>query len=259
LTKISSKSKKRNSRKNGTTKEPVNSGNVKFRRLQSEFVTATSHQFRTPLSTIRSSLDLLDLYIKKENTTRQQEIIEKLKRSVGYLTEMVEKITAIYRYDSVKQKARIKKTDVRKFVSDVLNEVVVNISAEHFINSNIEENISSIYCDEFILKQILINLINNSIKFSPKGGQIRLNVSSSKKVIEFSVKDEGIGISKADLKKLFQPFFRGSNAAEIQGVGLGLSIVKNLSMIHKAKIECLSELNRGTEFKISIPTKYKRP
>ena len=232
------------------------SNDRKFKKLQSEFVTATSHQFRTPLSTIRSSIDLLELYTRKGNAARQIEILEKLKRSTDYLTEMVEKITAIYKYDPSVQKPNIKKADIRKFVNDLLQDVVINIGDTHFINSSIDSSISVFFCDEFILKQILINLINNSIKFSPNGGEIRLNVKNTKKFIEFSVKDEGVGISKTDLRKLFAPFFRGENAVQVPGVGLGLAIVKNLGRIHKAKIECTSELNKGTEFKILIPIKY---
>ncbi len=228
----------------------------KFKRMQSEFITATSHQLRTPLSTIRSSIDLLELYIQKGNTFRQQEILEKLKRSSDYLTETVDKITAIYKYDPSKQKPRIRKTDIRKFISDLLEEAVIHIGDTHFINSHIDPNLTTIYCDEFILKQILTNLIHNAIKFSPNGGEVRLSVRNAKRYIEFSVRDEGVGIGKSDLKKLFQPFFRGKNAAQVPGVGLGLSIVKNLGKIHRAKIGCISELNKGTEFKILIPIKY---
>jgi signal transduction histidine kinase len=258
LLKASSKIKKKNPKKNiGPKTKSNNSDNAKFKRMQSEFITATSHEFRTPLSTIRSSLDLLALYIQKENTSRQLEIIEKLNRSVNYLTEMVDKITLMYKYEPDKQKPIIKKVDTRKFISDVLEEIVINIGTKHFVNVRIDEAISTIYCDEFILKQILINLINNSVKFSPNGGEVRLDVSATKNFIVFSVKDEGVGINKSDMKKLCQPFFRGTNAVKIPGVGLGLSIVKNMGRIHKAKIECYSEPNKGTEFKMLIPTKYK--
>ena len=122
----------------------------KFKKLQTEFVTATSHQFRTPLSTIRSSIDLLELYVKKGNTSRQIEILEKLKRTTDYLTEMVEKITAIYKYDPAAQKPNIKKVDIRKFVNDLLEDVVIHIGDAHFINSSIDSSISVFYCDEFI-------------------------------------------------------------------------------------------------------------
>lgn len=231
-----------------------NLNNPAIKKIVSEFISATSHQFRTPLATIQSSLDLLEYYIKKENTSRQKEIIDKIKRSISFLTETLERITTLYRYNSSKQKLNLKKIIVRKFVNELLEEAVINFERSHLILVNVDDDVIAIKCDEFIIKQILLNLIDNAVKFSPKGGQIRLdirNVKSNK--IEFSVRDEGIGIAKEDLKNLFKPFFRGKNAASIPGVGLGLSIIERLAKIHKAKLECNSTLNLGTEIKVRIP------
>jgi signal transduction histidine kinase len=135
----------------------------------------------------------------------------------------------------------------------LIEEVAVNLSNSHILIVNIDDNIKEIVCDEFILKQIILNLINNAIKFSPDGGQIRLEIRLFVKKLEFTVKDEGIGISKQDLKKLFEPFFRCENAATIPGVGLGLTIVKNFTGIIGGKIKCSSILNEGSEFKLLIP------
>jgi signal transduction histidine kinase len=230
----------------------TNPGNIGFKKLQSEFISSTSHQFRTPLSTIQSSVELLEFYIKKENTTRQLEIIDKIKRSIISLTDTLEKITALYKYNSLKEELNLKKFDLRKLMNELLEEVVVNISDSHLIGVNIEPELKAIRCDGFIVKQILLNLINNAVKFSPQGGQIKIDVNRNKRWIEFSVRDEGIGIAKNDLKKLFQPFFRGRNSGTIPGVGLGLAIVKNLTKMHKGQIECASKLNEGTEFKFRI-------
>lgn len=229
------------------------SANSYLRKLQAEFISSTSHQFFTPLSTIQSSVELLEYYIKNENYSRQQEIINKIKRSIVNLTNTLEGITNLYKYNSLKQKLNLKNIPVRKFVNDLLEEVVVNIGESHLIIVNIEPDLNTIYCDEFIVKQILLNLINNAVKFSPEGGQIRFEIKKNKKRIEFSVKDEGIGIAKSDLKKLFKPFYRGKNATTIPGAGLGLAIVKNLSQLLNAKIQCISNLKEGTEFKVFIP------
>ncbi|NMB81811.1 MAG: sensor histidine kinase, partial [Ignavibacteria bacterium] len=82
---------------------------------------------------------------------------------------------------------------------------------------------------------------------------IRLDVSKNQKEIQFSIKDEGIGISKNDLKKLFEPFFRGENAVSIPGIGLGLTIVKKFTGLINAKVKCLSKINEGSEFILLIP------
>ena len=230
----------------------TNPGSIGFKKLQSEFISSTSHQFRTPLSTIQSSVELLEFYIKKGNTTRQLEIIGKIKRSIIFLTDILEKITALYRYNSLKERLNLKKIDLRNLINELLEEVVVSISDSHLIGVSIEPGLNVIRCDGFIVKQILLNLINNAVKFSPQGGQIKIGVNRDKRWIEFSVRDEGIGINKNDLNKLFQPFFRGRNSGNIPGVGLGLTIVKNLTKIHGGRIECASKLNEGTEFKFRL-------
>ena len=230
----------------------TNCDNKKFKKLQSEFISSTSHQFRTPLSTLQSSVELLEFYIKKGNTARQQEIIEKIKRSIISLTETLEKITTLYRYNLLKETLNFKRIDLKKLINELLDEVVVNISDSHLIGVSIEPGVKEIRCDGFIIKQILLNLINNAIKFSPQGGQIKIDINRNKRWIEFLVRDEGIGINKNDLEKLFQPFFRGRNSGNIPGVGLGLTIVENLTKMHRGRIECTSKLNEGAEFKLRI-------
>jgi signal transduction histidine kinase len=224
----------------------------KLRDLQAEFISSTSHQFRTPLATLQSSVELLEYYIKKENLLRQREVLNRIKKSIDNLTETLERITEFYKYNVDGRKVQSVLIDIRKFVNDLIEEVAVSLSNTHILIVNIDEHLKEIFCDEFILKQILLNLINNAIKFSPEGGQIRLEIKQIAKEIEFSIKDEGIGISKHDLKKLFEPFFRGVNTSAIPGVGLGLSIVKNFTDMIKANIKCSSKLNEGSEFKLII-------
>jgi signal transduction histidine kinase len=231
--------------------------NISFNNNQSEFISATSHQFRTPLATIQSSLELLEVYISKKNTTRQQQIINKIKRSIAYLDQIVDKITTLYKYGSLKQKPHIVKIGVRKFLNELLDELIFYVDDIHYINVNIEKSIDIIYADEFILKQILSNLLSNAIKFSPAGGQVQLKVSENKNDIEFSVQDEGMGISIEDQKKLFEPFFRSENVITISGTGLGLTVVKSLAAIHKVKIEFKSKINEGTEFKVYLSGKHR--
>lgn len=224
----------------------------RLKKLQTEFITSTSHQFRTPLSTLQSSVDLLELYIEKENTARQLEVISKIKKSINYLTNTIDEITALYKYGSSKEKLLVRKVDIRKFINDILDEVAVNISSTHYVNVNIEPGLTTVKCNEFVLKQILLNIINNAIKFSPGGGQIQLDIKADKKFVEFTIRDEGVGIDKSDLQNLFRPFFRGKNVSTIPGAGLGLAIVKRLGKIHKARIQCTSEVNKGTQFRVTI-------
>lgn len=226
-----------------------------MRKFQSDFITSTSHQFRTPLATFQSSIELLEYYVNEGNADRQLETIQKIKRTLRYLNTTIENITTLYKHTSSKQKLSFKSINLQKFSNELLDELVFSISQTHFILINIEPELIEITSDEFVLKQILLNLIHNAIKFSPNGGQIKLEILRTGKYIEFVVKDEGIGIDKDDLKKIFTPFTRGKNATSIPGAGLGLAIVRNLARLLKAKIDCTSKLNEGSTFRVRIPGK----
>ncbi len=227
--------------------------NSSIKKLQYEFINSTSHQLRTPIASIQSSLDVLELYINKENTARQIQAVHKIKKSLEGLKDTLERITTLYKNEFVKQKLKKVKIEPHKFFNDILDEIMVLSGETYFININFELTKKYIYADEFILKQIVINILSNAIKFTPGGGQIRMLVKSEKRNIKISIKDEGIGISKKDLLKMYDPFFRGRNVSTIKGDGLGLAIVKKLCNLHKVKISCESELNKGTEFILSIP------
>lgn len=227
--------------------------NSSIKKLQYEFINSTSHQLRTPIASIQSSLDVLELYIIKENTARQIQAIHKIKKSLEGLKDTLERITTLYKNEFVKQKLKKVKIEPHKFFNDILDEIMVLSGETYFININFELTKKFIYADEFILKQIIINLLSNAVKFTPGGGQIRMFIKSERNTLKISIKDEGIGISKKDLNNLYNPFFRGSNVSTIHGDGLGLAIVKKLCNLHKAKIICESEINKGTEFILSIP------
>ncbi|MBI1937596.1 MAG: HAMP domain-containing histidine kinase [Ignavibacteriales bacterium] len=224
-----------------------------FKKLQYEFISSVSHQLRTPLAEMQSSVDLLELYTKNENKSRQIQAVDKIKRSVNNLKDTIEQIAVLYKHELKKQRPNFALIDPRKFINELLDDILMLTGSSHFINVNFETEIKQIFTDEIMLKQILLNLLDNSIKFSPEGGQIQLSIKQNKKNVEISVKDEGIGITKSDYGKLYQPFYRGNNVGIIPGIGLGLAIVKKLTAILKVKIECYSQTGRGTEFILKIP------
>ncbi|MEG8946670.1 sensor histidine kinase [Rosettibacter firmus] len=216
-----------------------------------EFLSTISHQLRTPLSTILSSVDLLELYIKKKNVGRQLQVLNKIKNSVINLRNVIDNITVLYKNET--QKLNVKRIELRKFINDLIEEVIVEAKEDHYINVNIETTSKYILADEFVLKQILMNLFLNSIKFSPDGGQILLTIKKENNFLVFSIRDEGIGIDEKEIKNLYKPFYRAKNAENIPGLGLGLAIVYKLVKLHEGKIKCYSSLNKGTEFQVFIP------
>lgn len=194
--------------------------------------------------------------MEKKNIARQLQMLNKIKKSFAGLNETLDRITTLYKSELVKPRLNISRIDARKFFNDILDEIMVTSNNECLINMNFEFPQKYIYADEFILKQIMLNLIGNAIKFSSDGGEVRISLRLGKDKLKISVKDEGIGIPEKDIKKLYRPFFRGANTIGIKGEGLGLAIVKKLCSLHKAKIQCSSALNEGTEFIVTFPIKY---
>ena len=229
-----------------------------FKKIQYEFLSSISHQLRTPIATVQSSLELLEMYIRTNNPARQNQTMNKIKRNLAGLNETLERITSLYKYNIIDQKLKSVKIDPHKFTSELLEEVLVQSDSSHLLNVNIDAKVKYIRADEFVLKQIMLNLVFNAIKYSPEGSQVLIQVKSDNQNVAISVKDEGTGINKSDMKNLYMPFFRGKNSASVPGVGLGLAIVKKLSSLHKIKIVCLSEPDNGTEFILKIPIEVKK-
>jgi signal transduction histidine kinase len=107
--------------------------------------------------------------------------------------------------------------------------------------------------DRQLLRNVMFNLLSNAIKFSPEGAVIDVNISLNEEEVVIAVKDQGIGISEADMKNLFGRFFRGANAVAIPGTGLGLNIVTKYLELMNGTITCTSELNEGSTFYINLP------
>ncbi|MGK9368255.1 sensor histidine kinase [Melioribacter sp. Ez-97] len=216
------------------------------------YIEMVTHQLRTPLSTVQSSIDLLELYIRKGNKARQLQILNKVRKGLSELRKIIDQSTLLYKSETKKVDVIKKKIYVRELINDVIESVITDASDKHFINVDIEKAAETVDADEFILKEILLNLLTNSIKYSPEGGQIKITASMRGNKAVLSVKDEGIGIPSSDLDRIFEPFYRCSNAAEIEGEGLGLSIVKQLAGLLNAEIEIESGVNKGTEFKVIL-------
>src|SRR5258706_13443012 len=124
---------------------------------------------------------------------------------------------------------------------------------KHSIKTDYRQLPTVIQADEKLLRTILINLLTNAIKFSPGKEQVYLTVAGSETEITIKVRDEGMGIPRDELNRIFEPFLRGKGVEAIQGTGLGLSIVKKSVDLLNGSIHVESELNRGTTFSVTIP------
>ncbi|WP_281616056.1 ATP-binding protein [Flammeovirga sp. SubArs3] len=220
--------------------------------LKSRFVSMASHEFRTPLSTILSSVSLISRYTSESHLEKREKHIKRIKSSVNNLTQILNDFLSISKLEEGKAKVHLSTVQIDTFLDGICDEMIpVTKQGQKFLISH--EGGSSIKTDPQILKNIIINLLSNAIKYSNIGDRIWVHSEMGKDNIKISIKDEGMGIPKKDQVHLFSRFFRAENAINIQGTGLGLNIVlKYLEMLN-GDISFESKEDEGTTFTIQIP------
>ena len=223
--------------------------------IKSRFVSMASHEFRTPLSTVLSSASLLSKYVTTDDQDKRSRHIDKIKGSVKHLNDLLEDFLSLGKLDEGKIGAQIHELNLQELIYDTIDEMKGLLRKGQNIRYNhIGEEL--IFSDKKLIKNIMINLISNAIKFSEDSTEVHVSSNVKQDVAVISVKDSGIGISKEDQDHLFTSFFRGKNATNIQGTGLGLHIVKRYLDLLGGHADLKSELGEGTTVTFTIPVKY---
>ena len=222
--------------------------------LKSRFVSMASHEFRTPLSTILSSISLLSKYITTEEQHKRDKHIDRIKSSVKTLTDILNEFLSLGKIEEGKVDVKSEEFDLPTFMNELINEMSVLLKTEQTFKYNHIGAINT-YTDSNLLKHVMINLISNAIKFSPESSIIFIETEVSKDTTTIKITDKGIGIPAADQVHLFERFFRATNVTNIQGTGLGLHIVGRYVEILKGTIQYNSEFEKGSTFEIQLRTK----
>lgn len=221
--------------------------------IKSRFVSMASHEFRTPLSTVLSSAALLSRYTHTDEQERRDKHIKRIKDSVKHLNDLLEDFLSLGKLEEGKIRVEPGEFALREFLVDVVEEMKPFAKEGQSIDLIYEGN-GAFNTDKRLLKNILINLLSNAIKFSGEGSVIRLGVTSFPQGdIRLSVTDQGIGISQEDQQHLFSSFFRGGNALNIEGTGLGLHIVRRYADLLGGNLHLESALNKGTTISLELP------
>ena len=223
--------------------------------LKSKFISIASHEFRTPLTTVLSSTELLERYGRTWEHDKYVKQTDRIRKSVKYLTNLMDEVLIISRADTGKIKFEPKKTDLEKLCKNILEDIKLILTNKHSIDFDVDIGQKNFMLDEKLLKFIILNLLSNAIKYSPKGGNIGFKVCASPQNIIIEISDEGIGIPEEDRIHLFDPFNRGSNVGDIHGTGLGMSIIKRSVDMYNGSIEYESKVDEGTTFVVSLPVK----
>lgn len=221
----------------------------KLNELKTNFVSMASHEFRTPLSSILSSASLIEKYAESEHQKNRLKHVAKIRANVKNLTTILNDFLSIEKIETGLINYNPAEINVIEFFDSLVEYMDLSFKGNHKIKveNNLEKK--TIYSDEFLLQNILINLLSNAIKYSSDNVTLKIE---DKGGIQISVIDHGIGVSKKDQKELFNRFFRASNVGQIQGVGLGLIIVKRYVDIMGANLSFESKINVGSTFKIKL-------
>jgi len=219
--------------------------------LKSRFVSMASHEFRTPLSTVLSSAYLIEKYTSAEDQSKRDKHVQRIISSVNMLTDILNDFLSLGQIEEGKIHSRVSEFDIRNFITGAIDELKNVLKNQQKIIYNHTGN-CIVTMDANLLKHIVTNLISNASKFSTDKGLIEINTICEQDRIILSVKDNGIGISADDQKHLMERFFRGANAMNIQGTGLGLHIISKYAELMNGFVECKSELEKGTEFIITF-------
>jgi two-component system sensor kinase FixL len=226
--------------------------------LKSRFVSMASHEFRTPLSTILSSVTLLARYKEAEQQPKREKHINRIKSAVRNLTGILNDFLSLSKLEEGKVEVEPSSFELRSVTPEIIDEIEGLLKpGQEIILEPVSENVE-FYSDKRLLKNILFNLFSNAIKYSGEGKKIFCREKIDGTNIIFEVEDQGIGIPESEHHNMFTRFFRAGNATNIQGTGLGLTIVKQYLDLLGGDISFTSEVDRGTTFTVTLPIKLKQ-
>jgi len=220
--------------------------------MKSRFVSMASHEFRTPLSTINSSASLIHKYHERQEFEKIVKHVDRIKSSVRNLTSILNDFLSFEKLESGNVSVNSELCCVPTLLHEAFDEMTSIIKPKQFIRYEGPEKLT-IKTDGKLLKNTMLNMLSNAIKYSREDGEIIVTLEDLYKGVRISVQDFGVGIPQKDQKNLFSRFFRAGNVINIEGTGLGLNIVVRYLELLKGKISFESKEGEGTIFFITLP------
>jgi PAS domain S-box-containing protein len=222
--------------------------------LKSEFVSNVSHELRSPLSVIKSYVEAMLDQVDPVDYQTQREFLSVIDDETDRLTVLVNDLLDISRIESGNFEIDRSRIHLNEIMSIVMR-AIEDKSRKHRIVADIPDKLPDLWADKDKMVQVFLNLLDNAIKFSPAGGKVVVKAGLKRKMVKCEIIDQGIGIAKKNIPRIFDKFFRvdNSDAYEIPGTGLGLPIVKHIVESHGGKISVISQPDSGSTFNIFFP------
>lgn len=226
--------------------------------LRSQFISMTSHEFRTPLASILTSSELLEHYGHKWPIEKNHTHLKRIQSSVQQIISLMDDVFILGKSDAGKLVANKELSNPLEMLQNILDEIQLNFGKTHEIDLQVTDLIGECWIDRKLFRQIVNNIITNSLKYSSEGSTITIRLSQSGGDLTFDVEDQGIGIPEKDQSQLFESFFRAGNVGNRPGTGLGLPIVKRSVDAHNGKIDVYSKESSGTIINITLDVTNNR-
>ncbi|WP_345115266.1 PAS domain-containing sensor histidine kinase [Hymenobacter algoricola] len=220
--------------------------------MKSRFVSMASHEFRTPLTGVLTSAELIADYAQGPQKEKQLRHVARIRSSVKHLNDILEEFLSVGRIEE----GRVEATPATLEMEKLLGETVADVQGLLKTGQRIEcegECAGLIRLDASLLRKILVNLLSNAIKYSGENTVVHVHAACQDRQLTLRVEDQGVGISQEDQQHLFERFFRARNVSTVPGTGLGLYIIAKYLELMGGTIALHSELNLGTTVTITIP------
>ena len=226
--------------------------------MKNDFINNMTHEFKTPISSISLAAQMLNDDSVRKSPTMMQHIATVINDETKRLRFQVEKVLQMSMFDRQKATLKNKELDANELIAGVINTFTLKVERYNGkIESELKATNSAIFADEMHITNVIFNLMDNAVKYKRPDADLQLTVKTWNEPgkLMISIQDNGIGIKKENLKKIFEKFYRvhTGNLHDVKGFGLGLAYVKKIIMDHKGTIRAESELNVGTKFIIALP------
>ena len=225
--------------------------------VRRDFVANVSHELRTPLSILRGYIETL-LDSPKTSSEELTRILRVMERHSNRLELLVEDLLTLAQLESGNPDLQLGNVNLPSFFRDMIRDWEKKFTSKQLnVIVDVPPELSPICADRTRLQEALYNLLDNAVKYSREHGEIRLSARQRDGEIELAVSDDGIGIAKEDLPRIFERFYRADKARspdKVRGTGLGLAIVKHIAQLHGGRVEAESELEKGTTIRVVLPS-----
>ena len=221
--------------------------------LRSHFISTVSHEFRTPLTVIISSTDLLKRYQDKFTPEKKNQHLDKIQTASKYMTHLLAEILLMNQIEANQLQFAPANFDLAHLCQELVEALQQTLTPVHTILLKYHRASNFACLDATLVRHILTHLLSNAVKYSPQGGHIQFEVSGDAETAVFKIQDPGLGIPEGDREHIVEPFHRAANAGNLPGAGLGLSIVKNCVDLHHGQLAIASQVGVGTTVIVTLP------